>query len=452
MKKLILFTFIIINLSGYSQYRKLGITGGYDDTKLNENTFNVSFQGNGFTTQNKCIEFTLLRCAEVTLENDYAFFIVIDNNDYIKYSTYTTPQHTTTSFNANVFNYNFSNKLGTSNINGNINSYTYGGNTYAISKPSCNNTIMCFTDKPNYNTLIYDASEIYVSLSKKYNVKEREELINKIISIKNSNSLKIESIIESKEDSIEYANIYYRKGVQKINLGDFIGSIDDFNISLSLYPQIKNIHFDLGFSYFNLARYKDAIDNFNICITDNPKDTLSYIFKYRSLLNENLIDEAYLIINEIIKNFSGYPYGYFQRGYIKFARLQYDDAINDFNESLKLLPRDQTAYIFLALCYEGKKDYENAFSHYAMSLNINPENAFAYFYKGKLFGTLEKYQEAIENYSQAININPEYSEAYYFRGLTKLIDNNLNGCADLRVAFKLGYKDAYKLILEYCEK
>ncbi len=187
-------------------------------------------------------------------------------------------------------------------------------------------------------------------------------------------------------------------------------------------------------------------------IKNNPNDTLSYIFKFKSFLNNNLIDEAFQAINDVVKKFSDYSNSYFQRGYIKYIKLEYDNAIDDFVKSLNLLPNEPVAYVFIALCYEVKKDYDKALSNYETSLATNSKNAFTYFYKGKLLGTLGKYQDAIYNYYQALIISPEYSEAYYFRGLTKIIETEMSGCADLKAAYNLVYKEAYKLILDYCEK
>jgi len=47
-------------------YQAKGFRGGYNDIQLDENTFRVSFRGNGFTSQDTVITYLLYRCAEIT--------------------------------------------------------------------------------------------------------------------------------------------------------------------------------------------------------------------------------------------------------------------------------------------------------------------------------------------------------------------------------------------------
>lgn len=57
-------------------YQSKGLTGGFSDTKLSENTYQVRFQGNGYTSQGRSSQFILRRCAEITLENDKRYFVM----------------------------------------------------------------------------------------------------------------------------------------------------------------------------------------------------------------------------------------------------------------------------------------------------------------------------------------------------------------------------------------
>ncbi len=55
-------------------YQPKGMTGGYTDQKLDENTYLVSFQGNGNTPSGVVAKYFLYRCAELTLERGYVYF------------------------------------------------------------------------------------------------------------------------------------------------------------------------------------------------------------------------------------------------------------------------------------------------------------------------------------------------------------------------------------------
>jgi hypothetical protein len=163
MKYLSIIILLSILLSGCAtSYQSSGSTGGYSETQLDENVFKISFRGNGFTGRERVADFALLRSAELSLQNGYKYFVVIDENSYTSNSTYTTP--TTSNTTANVYgsgNYAYANATTT----------TYGGQTYNVSKPSSSSTIVCFKEKPE-NTFSYNASFIYKNITKKYSIEQ----------------------------------------------------------------------------------------------------------------------------------------------------------------------------------------------------------------------------------------------------------------------------------------
>lgn len=145
-----------------TKYQSTGFTGGYTETRLGDNVFNVSFRGNGFTSRQRTADFTLLRSAELSLKNGYKYFIITNSENYTRNSTYTTPTRSHTNINGNVYGNTFY---------GSANTRTYGGQTYNISKPSTNNTIICFKEKPKNNTIVYEANFIIKSIKEKYGIK-----------------------------------------------------------------------------------------------------------------------------------------------------------------------------------------------------------------------------------------------------------------------------------------
>ena len=57
-------------------YGKYGISGGYSDSRIDENTFSVSVDTNGFTNQQTTSMHALYRAAELTVENGFDFFLI----------------------------------------------------------------------------------------------------------------------------------------------------------------------------------------------------------------------------------------------------------------------------------------------------------------------------------------------------------------------------------------
>lgn len=164
MQKMILISIFAIMIGGCATaYQRVGFTGGYSETQLRENIFEVSFRGNAYTSRERASDFSLLRSAEVALENSYRYFVIVDSEKYSKTGTYTTPTKSYTT--GTVYGSgNYAHVSGTTT--------TYGGQTYFISKPRATNTILCFKEKPEINGLVYDAQFVSNSIRAKYDIKD----------------------------------------------------------------------------------------------------------------------------------------------------------------------------------------------------------------------------------------------------------------------------------------
>ena len=55
--------------------------GGYHDSSIGANTFQVTFEGNSFTSKETAIKYALVRAAEVTKNNDDNYFLILDKVD-----------------------------------------------------------------------------------------------------------------------------------------------------------------------------------------------------------------------------------------------------------------------------------------------------------------------------------------------------------------------------------
>ncbi len=163
MKNYIILVIFAAVLTGCATaYQKQGFTGGFSETQLGENIFRVTFKGNAYTSRERVSDFTLLRSAELALENGFKYFIIVDSEKYTKTGTYTTP---TTS-------YTTGSAYGTgSYAYGSATTTTTGGQTYFYSKPRSSNTIIGFKEKPKIDGLVYDAEFIVKSIKGKYGTK-----------------------------------------------------------------------------------------------------------------------------------------------------------------------------------------------------------------------------------------------------------------------------------------
>ena len=127
---------LIILSACSTSYQNNGWSGGYSETRLDDNVFKVSFRGNAYTGKERTEDFILLRSAELTLENGYAYFSVMNEDFNVKKNIQTNPS--------------------TGDIN-------------ILSKPRASKTIVLFNEKPK-SKFSLNAKYIVKEVQKKYKI------------------------------------------------------------------------------------------------------------------------------------------------------------------------------------------------------------------------------------------------------------------------------------------
>ena len=62
-----------------TKYQPVGFEGGYSEWQVDANTFQVSFNGNGYTERETVEMYLLFRCAELTASNGFDYFLILDS-------------------------------------------------------------------------------------------------------------------------------------------------------------------------------------------------------------------------------------------------------------------------------------------------------------------------------------------------------------------------------------
>ncbi|MBR9916447.1 hypothetical protein GYB29_01865 [bacterium] len=90
MRKQITFYLIVLSIlvsACATPYKSSGYRGGYYETWISEREAKVVFNGNGYTTSKRAANYAAFRACELTLENGYSHFIVIDDEANVTSST-----------------------------------------------------------------------------------------------------------------------------------------------------------------------------------------------------------------------------------------------------------------------------------------------------------------------------------------------------------------------------
>lgn len=105
-----------------------------------------------------------------------------------------------------------------------------------------------------------------------------------------------------------------------------------------------------------------------------------------------------------------------ERGVGYFRKKEWDLAIVDFNEAIRLNPQDNVLFGNRADSYRNKKEWDRAITDINKAVQLDPKNRRNYYIRGLIFYDQDNYDRAIPEFAQAIRIDPKYDEAYYYRG------------------------------------
>jgi tetratricopeptide (TPR) repeat protein len=129
-------------------------------------------------------------------------------------------------------------------------------------------------------------------------------------------------------------------------------------------------------------------------------------------------DTAILEYTEAIRLNPNYAEAYFRRGYVYDDKDDLDRAIADLTQAIRINSNYFDAYRIRGFVYGRKMDRERAVADYTQAIRINPDHAEVYNSRGIHYENMKDYDRAIADYTQAIRINPNYAEAYFNRGDT----------------------------------
>jgi tetratricopeptide (TPR) repeat protein len=116
--------------------------------------------------------------------------------------------------------------------------------------------------------------------------------------------------------------------------------------------------------------------------------------------------------NEVIKLKDDYPNAYFNRGELYFELKQYTEAIGDYDRAIELSKTDPQYFNSRGHCRYLLESYDEAIEDYRKAVELGSDSAV---YQTDLADALQatgQWEEAAEMYRQAVATNPKYARAY----------------------------------------
>jgi tetratricopeptide (TPR) repeat protein len=147
-----------------------------------------------------------------------------------------------------------------------------------------------------------------------------------------------------------------------------------------------------------------AFSNVTVISADTctPLYNLSVIYARRGMY-----DEAIGVSKKLLKQGWSMPMVHFNLGVCFYGKKMHKEAAVEFNEAVRLNPKDYDSHFNLGLIYYEQKDIKKAFKEFEASLRGSDKDLASHYWLGKIHEEQGHYKAAKEEYMAALKINPE---------------------------------------------
>ncbi|MFP3040365.1 tetratricopeptide repeat protein [Treponema primitia] len=190
----------------------------------------------------------------------------------------------------------------------------------------------------------------------------------------------------------------------------------------SFFKKIEDATDSLLFDTGDQEEQMDGIPaEFSIGVTDSASmDDLLLNALYAH--NKNQFNEAIYFYSRILEmnpDSSVCALVHKHRGMANFARSNYEDAVEDFTQSLKLDPKSYKSAYYRGLVRAVRQQYSEAVDDFTLSININPYQHYCLYRRGQAYYHLGDLPQALADCESSLVLDPDSRSAQQFKEILR---------------------------------
>jgi Tfp pilus assembly protein PilF len=126
------------------------------------------------------------------------------------------------------------------------------------------------------------------------------------------------------------------------------------------------------------------------------------------------------------------------------SKYDYDRAISDYDQAIRLDPKQAEFYDNRGEAYVAKGDYDRAIADLDHAIRLKPDFPDPYSYRGLAYGRKGDFDRAMADLNKAIALNPRFARGYGNRAaIHQLRADAGRAIADAEESIRLDLKDAF---------
>lgn len=154
-------------------------------------------------------------------------------------------------------------------------------------------------------------------------------------------------------------------------------------------------------------------------------------------------DKAIADYSETIRLNPNYSAAYGNRGVLWAAKGDYGKAIADYNDAIRLNPNSADVYNSRCAAWKNRGDFDRAIADCDRAVQLDPNGPDAWNNRGAAWRGKGEYAKAIADYTEAIRLDPKDAQAWNNRGNAWLSQGeNAKAIADYSEAIRLDPNNA----------
>ncbi len=208
------------------------------------------------------------------------------------------------------------------------------------------------------------------------------------------------------------------RGVARQNLGRDREAIEDYRKALELIPRNRHILFNMAMAQTEIKDFEEADKSYAELLRYYPNFDNAYLGRARLRLSSGDTIAASADIDKALQLNRNSLNAYIMRADIAMnPKHDYQSALADMNEAVKLQPKFAGLYINRAFLRYNTDDYFGAMADFDYALELEPLNATALFNRGLLLAEVNANDRALNDFTKVLNLNPDDYRALYNRAV-----------------------------------
>jgi len=185
----------------------------------------------------------------------------------------------------------------------------------------------------------------------------------------------------------------------------------DCQRAIDLKPDYVEAHLGIVSAYIQLSRYEEALDVIDRALELDPENGYAFYSRgyIRSQFGHNQAAiEDYTLAMQLDESINAYCL----RGTARFYVGDYEGAVADCSEAIRLNPEELAPYYNRARSYAAMGDYERALQDYTQIIALSDRPANAYLQRGMIYEYLGRSDQALQDYNKADQLYKASGNSY----------------------------------------